>query len=1381
MILNIQAMLDASDPCTEEYFTEFDPRKYQVNIQLPPHQLIFVELTPSSGYPADKVLGNGGLKVGQYVYSFRYVTKDGDRTAWTPTTPSIPVPVTINTNSTQYPSIKTYGAEPATQGPYGIVLQVRIDNELDFDFIEIKRYSYNTGAPVGFTPSAEIIGTLDLIDGELSIKTIVDLGAIGTPITDEDDTTNPVGIEACKTLRYFENRLFLMNVKYQSMDIQATFVNNGRPNMFPVLENIGKIGYDSAWYGAYRRSLFRGEKYGWAVGFWNNMMGRTFATPVTNFTNYQMPERRDEASVETQNFSYTPLPIASTIQLNAPGKCHETYNLVNAVAKTDCCSFKNIACDGDKGDGGVTCDGSEGINNMPAFCGCGSVSNPTLAADIGYQPLTPIGERDPNVSGHNYVVNTRVENDCANYGDYQPFGFGPEYYALGNALNGIDASVLPESIIGFSVLRTKPAGRIVFQGIGFYYLYHPDNDRDWPAKKAADKFWFYSFEASPRSGLVSQQVINEIGLNPGGRYQAQLVSPVGLFSEVPHGENRTLGNNDHIDMCAYPRYYEDQGTINLPPNPTAGGTGGYIQFGKWRNPVFPGWVANLAVNRAAFTINEFRTANNAGTEQSGVGSEFIGDRGANYFVLGVDTTIYGATSVGLNACDEKYPSNDMQAFHEPMYNVNIVDTFANVPASDVNTYYDTGTYVKLRSKVGVYEASGSVVFPLCGERWEDCTPYAPNTYTNFATIDTNAINSLIRIVLPNGNTEYWLNANGVANADIDAMIPNLPYVIGTNTPGGSKDGVTISGFFRTTLDTTAPFPNKYTIVFTAGTTPMVPANGSRIWVDYDNEVPVQAYGGDVYIGDDVACFIDRQIPNGGGNPANTGTSSPLPLNMGLPYYGWQINPRMFITNDAEGGNKIQDCSKIDAQWLRQLIAIFNCESRVHIPYMHEAPAVDPPAFQIEKFFPATNYIMRPNDWEPNVKDDNFCGGTGIVYDDYNASYPDEWIYWRYGGYRFLPLYNIDYLHINNTLIWNSKPLVGFREQLEFCTRIAYSLDRDISRVDAPGIRTFLPQNKYDIEDLTGEIKFGWSALGGNKGNNLYALTDRGVCLVLTDKNVLSDATAEQVAVMKTSGGNVIGGEYWISREIGMNEEFYRSRAEYNNFLFFANRTSVYLFEDNQIVDIARDFNYFPRVYQVIQGINGGYGTPMTGVYDVLHGEYMFQVVNIEREEAGTFVFSRKNKAWNGAYSYAFDNYLSFDNRLLGMGRISDGFEAVTYELNSGDLINGSPIEAWVLGVTAQQQILAKEFQGIRVVSNVKPDYLNFYDNLGQYKSGLVQTSINPVSLRDYGGAFEQYIGRKTVVGNDNRMQNTAMLFEIGFNTQGYKKVVDVGIYWKPLV
>lgn len=1390
IILNIQDMVDASVPvCTEKYFSEFDIRKYQVNIEIPPHHFQFIELTNNPGYPG-VIIGSGGLKVGQYAYSFRYVTATGDRTGWLPTTPLIPVSKTVNNQSPEYPYIKTFGADPSEQSGFGCVLELRIDNKLAYDFIEIKRYSYNTGAPVGFTPSAELIGTYPLVPDQFGIATIVDLGGTGEPLTDEDDTEVGGPIQACKTLRYFENRLYLMNVRYATMDIQPTLVSNGRPNMFPVIQKTGTVGCNDAWFSTYNRAYFRGEKYGFSVGLYNTLMGRTFATPIASFTNYKMPERRDQLDALGQTFSYYGFPLGATYQFNLDGEpCFETYDDSDFIKKTDCCSFKNILCNGEKGDG---CDTSEGINNMPAFCGtCENPSLPISVTDgrVGYRVLTPKGEADPDVNGHKYLINTRVRNECSGLTPFQPRAYGPSYYSLGMAFNGLDTSTLPSYIQAFTIARTRPAGRIVCQGIGMYYLYRDSSNLAHPCKKDTSRMWFYSWEATARAGLISQSQIDSIGANQDGRYHMQLVSPVGFFTEMPWFEKRRgifPAGRDTSDLLVYGRFYYDQGGaigINLNPTPTSN-VFNYVRFGAWRNPLLPAsaWITNLATDKASIRLNGFRPANNNALDNSGIGNEYVGDRGGEYFVIEADTATYGllysATGVGLNACDEEYESADAKNWHEPFYNVNIVDTLANVPQQDITEYFDTEAYQKLRSRIGIVTGAGS--YRLVDERWEDVLPYVANNIPTGtpAEVDANTLNSIIEIVEPNGTVKYYLNVDGVGAGAVANLLTAVPFTI----TGASKNGVEISGVYTTTSSLSFGVRKNH-LVSVTGLTPL-PPNTSDVYCIYDNEVPIRVFGGDAYTGDDIFSPIDRKIPNGGGAGDNQGTESTFALNGPFPYNRFQVNPRMFIANQAKSAsNKIQDCSEAILDWVRQMACIFNTESRIHVALAHESSVGNDFGVVLNKFFPATNYIMRPSNWDTSLSD-NKCSNGGNVHDEYYEDYQGEDTIWRYGGYRYRPQYNIDYMHSNNILPWVNKPTTGYRELTEFCTRIAYSLIRDISAVDAPGIRTFLPQNVYDADDQTGEIKFAWNAMSG-AGDNLYAFTDRGAMRLLTNKSVLADATGGTVGLASTE--KVIGDEAWISRDIGMNVEMWRSRAEYDNVLYFANLTSSYRFENEALEDIGRN-GYHAMLYNnYLRIINGDYsapagnGTYVTGVYDVFHNEYLLQV-NIDDAPQGAvlFAYNNKAKAWNGRYAFNYDYYLSYDNILLGMGRDFDQGQAVTFRLDSGYQINNAPITARVVQVSAQKQILAKEFQGARIVSNEVPTVVHFYDDIQQQQAGTPQCSILAVNFRNYGNAWEQYIGRKNTAPN-NRMQGVSMVFEVIHTGATAFKIVDTGIYWKPLI
>lgn len=1402
MILNIEDMMQKSglfpgSICTKDYFDDFNPDDHNVNLTLPAHKMMFIECTPNAGYPADRIFGSGGLDLGQYAYSFRYVSTTGDRTAWCPTTPLIPVPVNINYIDDQYPGIKTFGGVSAGQSNLGIVLRFRIENTLSYSYVEFRRHAWNTGAAVGYVPIGEIIGTLPILPGEVSVRTIVDMGVQGEPITDEEDTTSFGTIDAAKGIRYFENKLVLMNIRYASRDISnsVTYLQKSGQEFFPVMQNMGKVGHDDPWFGTYKRSFMSGEKYGFAVGFYDNLLTKTFAIPPplsSGFRNYQLPDRRDAASPDTITYSYDGVANAVVYSLNSAAPCHERFDLADAVEKTNYCDFVNIATDGSKGEG---CDGDIGIDHEPV-AGCNHIESSIDVADIGYRPMTPVGQNDAVVSGHNYNPTVRVyptEDQGANDAVwFHPQGFAPNYYSGGMAMAGIDVDLLPTWVQAFTVLRTKPAGRIICQGMGFYKLNAgkaSEFGTGARGTKIKNKFWFYSAEMASWSGVISQGIIDNIASNPGGRYKAQLVSPVGMFAEVPWGENRDITGRDIIDMCVYPRFYRDDVTINTEPDPTSTGSGHWVEFGKWRNDSYPAWVTSLATNKATFTINQLSTANNNGKDDQDSSADFIGDRGGEYMVLGVDSDIYLNESVGANG-EKHYDKDGLKNWHEPMYYVNIVDSLADVPQNDVQEYFDTGSYIKIKSLIGISTGLSLTEYQLVDERWEDCRPYTANTYTDIASVDTNYINSLLYIEKTNGIKEVWLNADGVSDVDLAAM--TLPFTIG----GGalSKPNVTISGFFRTTVTQVNGKNRFYKIVFTVPSN--VPTSGSKMFVKYDKEVPIQFFNGDTYIGDDIFAPVDRKIPNGGGNPRTDEPDQEKPFFMdnGFPYFVNEVNPRIIIVNNAfSNENKIQDCSSIRTIWIRQMVALFNCESHIHLPYYHEVTSVDPRDFIFNKYFPATNYIQRPINWRTNPLSDNFeSAGNGHISQNYHDSYYNEEYIWRYGGYRFRPNYNIDYLHTNNIESWTSKPVTGYVERTEYCSRVIWSLERDISKQDVPGLRTFLPGNHYDIDDSTGPIKMAWSALGGNKGFNLYAITQRGVCLIPTGTEILRDGTAEQIATLKSTQGFFINNQYWISTNRGMPNEMWRSHAEYNNVLYWCDLNTAYRMEDNQIADIGREGRYHHKIYgSYLSKINGEYPSPagtgswLTGFYDIWHNEYVSEVEVASAEEESILInslaYNANNKSWNGIYTTVYDQFLSIsDNINLGMGskyKKSSNSPAETYLLNTGYLIDGNPITSWSLQVHAPEQIKDKEMKGIRIASTTMPDTINFYDNIDQFESNSPVCIVQGTNMRNYNG-YEQYIGRR--LDNGNRYQGRMILAQVIHNRAEDFTIIDEMIYYQIL-
>jgi len=183
---------------------------------------------------------------------------------------------------------------------------------------------------------------------------------------------------------------------------------------------------------------------------------------------------------------------------------------------------------------------------------------------------------------------------------------------------------------------------------------------------------------------------------------------------------------------------------------------------------------------------------------------------------------------------------------------------------------------------------------------------------------------------------------------------------------------------------------------------------------------------------------------------------------------------------------------------------------------------------------------------------------------------------------------------------------GFEEQTEFCTRHIWSLIRNINVQDEPGLKTFYATNAYDIDDRQGEIKYAYAATS-EKGVNLYAFTDSGICLIITDKRILSDLNADEVLLAGTGDEGFVQGEYWLSKVVGMSDEMYRASAERDNSIFFVNKESCWLFSNNALANIGKlDFHYRVRK-NYIENILPGYESKIMAIYDTLHEEVWYGI------------------------------------------------------------------------------------------------------------------------------------------------------------------------------
>lgn len=1383
MILNVKDMVDALTLNPNKYFSGFNPELYSVNLFIPLDIPVFLETV--------NVGGGGGLPPGSYAYQLRYSNNDGDRTNISQRTPLIPIVEAISSKSLQYPGVKTYGQDsnPDFGTRYGIKIRFRVTNLAGYDFIEIIRTSYNTNGGINFVPSPIIVAKIDIFDGEISVRDFTDPVESNTKLilTDETTTKEITYINSAKAIRYFDRRLVLMNIELASKESALEFTELNGKQMFPVIEPLGTIGFNDPYNFVYKKADMHGERVGYGVQLYDGVGGRGFTTKVPQGINYQMPNRRDTTSTETNLYSYivsnpsdgTHIACVKTLNIeNVISYTHEVFEHYQCIAKSDLCSFKNIYhnkkidfIEGIKLVSTVKqdCDETDGeIESHGAKVSAG------LSVSPFYNVFTPVRQNDTDVDGHNYVVNTMI---CKNFSllvvvpgvqpvdrtDYRPQIFGPNYYSQGMALTGV--SNFPAWAKSFSVVRTPPAQRVIAQGIGVYKLipadYAPFGTAVHLAEKDTDRFWFFSPDIE--NGIVNGKLIDDIIASPES-YQLQFVSPLGFASEVYSVDVNNIpydfGRDRSVDIIAYARMMRDKtGVWNINPdeNSDMGIDGGdgyrYVGYERFRNEsgAKPHIFSNGDMgNNLIDIIDVKRVSEGRGT----------------YMMIQIDRTKYGDLywNAGTNG-NSNFEDEGMRNFTEPFYMVNIVANGENVRDQNIENYRITSHYQKLESIIGQGNGLLNQKFPLVDERWEDCIS-AP-----FQAHSTSSTPRYLYIKNPTTNViKKWVNVTFLSSIDRNIIALAI-------SSSGSYTGVFGTGVQG--MYTHENVNNRlWTIVFNVSG--YYPLQNELVLVRYDNTAPIRFWGGDTVVGESIFAPIDREASaNSLANVPVIGdvvaAENQFPFGIGFPYRLWKMNPRYYQVKRTKGTNIIQDRNWGYLGYIRQMCIMFTVESRIATPYAHNN---DYPL----QFFPNTNYVIRPLRW-----DDDLSLSDNNIAPQYAEDYGEvEKSYWKYGGFRFRQNINPDYSNVPPKE-FVSRPKFGFKDKTKFYTRIMWSLPRQINQQNTPGLKTFPANNSFDIDDWGGEIKRAWAATS-DKGWNLYAIVDSGICLLLTKKSILSDLNAGQLGYM--AADTFIKEQYWIEGEVGMSDELWRTAVEEfvnqtmadgteirNEALFFLNDDSAFRVVSNEVKDIGRA-NYHNTLFKkLIQEIKPGYESNICAVYDKLHEEYYVHVDN-DRGISRTEVFSQKKTSWNGYYDYKFDVMVNNVNQTFGFRN------GETYELGVGNIINGNNVTYEITTVAAPKQFNDKEYTRVKINTGeeVKPTSVQFYDKLDGAVMCSLDISKGPLYLKKYRG-WEQGIPRKdfSYSATRDRVQGRSLVYNITYNGDSDFRVIDSGIMYKQIV
>jgi hypothetical protein len=1333
---------------TTKYNTDFNLDLYKASsLATAQNHFIF------TGYSTS--VGNGLLR-GMYSYSVRYTDDTGNRTSWSVATPLIPVMDNIGAGNAIYPRVKTYGGDSSTtvHSNYVINLRLRITNLQGYKYIEVRRAYYIAEKQMDALPDeikfrrwiTDSSGTqLDIYNNNIDIIDITDDKSVTdwSPVTDAEDTEVQSTGFIAKTPRFFDRRLVFMNLTYPSKDLSAlpasgVFKTGANGLGFEVVENIGTEGFKNEFTQTYYKTLQTGEKYGWAIECFDGNGVQALSLPITGYENKQYPNRRDPLTGDSLKYSVSEWKGASKaadVNNDTTHYTHEVFGVLDSQhgdtfdleKKTDATNIYNIY-----------------INNGNGW---------------GYNPLSPTKDADVNIGGLNAIINTHIYTDSGVQKAYAPYGFAPTYYSNGQAFYGIDTSVLPSWVKSFSIVRTKRANRVVCQGLGFYSLSMPGIGSK--AKKNKNKLWFYSPDFDSNNGFIN---IDDIIDNP-TKYQIQLVAPLGIFNEIYNGyytNHLPNGYQGHvnIDMLSYARILYDDELINPTHSFSDIGDGdGFVNFGKWVNDV-------------------------ACSEITGIGDYVFNINAAKKFSGGVDLTSLSParppvgnlninTYIELEIKDKNIYNQDWyngNEFLEPVYIINIIQEVDVPVGNNQQQYIETGHLQKLESIVGVTLNQVAGKYYLVDERWEDCIP---NPY--------GYVYQENRYVWING--QRWLNVSyrlyefpaGAGN-DIATILTAL-NINGyfTDSDGNKIYGVYTSGYdtdgYYLNFDTSQPIVGVGNAdVISIPAQFALPLNNTQIIVKYDNRIPIKVFAGDSIIGEAIFDVLEGANVPTGDSPTDLWW-----LNISLPYKTYRISDRYCIDGYFMP-NADDYVRNIQLDGIRQMLCMFACESRINTPLYYG------------NTYPDVNYIMRPNRWDMS---DHFhnplwgsasaeipeiavpgCGGYRTDYDSVVPVY-SEADNWFYGGFRFWASSNLDYAKQLNDKNSFSKPVFGFTEETHFCSEVIWSLQNAVNQQDSPNLKTFLSLNKFIIDDAMGQINFAY-ANNSEKGDNLFAFTENGICLLITDKKILSDIVGNQLAYLENEN-YFVAGQWWISKTIGMPDEFWRSRAEFNNQLFFANKNSIYKLQGFGLSDLLQKSEkgaaggYWSKLYPILQGVDIGFLTAMTACFNAKFDEYWICVNGI------TYPYLNNDKIQN------FGGYWDYDYEKMLSAKISTNPYAVygmrsggRYMLNSGDDYGGFSIIAEAKINVAPDFPITKELIDLTVNGGISPTKIEFatsYANLPECEC---------TTFRDYTNAFYCQVPRK-LAGDRDRLQNSYFVINVIHAATGDFVLSNIEIGYKLIV
>lgn len=1223
MYFNIQDIIDNFNAGTDKYFEGFDYMDYIINLKNSLNSLVFVELV--------NVGAGNGRPVGQESYSYRLVSNDGDRTNWSVSTPLIPIPSKLvsNQNDTDlYKYESTIGADSDSESRtvYSPLLKLRIDNQEGYDYIEVRRTSYNGGEGLGYTPQSYIFQKINIYDNQFGVIEIIDSKNKETDsitLSNEDLLDASVMLKRAEAIRYFKNKVVLLNIEYKKIDVDSidlTYRELYSRKGEPVLKYLDKAGYKDIYNNVYFKSKLNGERYSYSIVLWNTSLQKTFVLPIDWLDNFKYPDKRksidgfpgaEEVSEYLNGLHDSINPFDSGPFFELPSQDTNEVEKVFEVSR----SIKE----------------NEYVTIYPHT---GLDINIGQTDKYKYRVRKPVRDTDNDFSGRNIGSVSGADSGTpftysATTGwidspyDSQEFDIVPEkfsppttfYQSLGLAIHGI--SNFPEWCSAFSIARTKPANRVVAQGLAMYPLEekgqtmgetytslggfnifekNPAHEIDEtlndaanpqtssvkpvyglgkatlrPARKSAKNKIHVAFPDID-SGIIGFNTIESIIKNPSG-YKIQFVEPLGFYTAPFNGDAgsfraegidpESVGEDNQrsadlwhekIDMVTFAKV-QDQST-GLPSLLKSD----YAYFGGNRNEDGFDNVDTLA---STWLGGQLASANGFTSQIVSISIKTDNIDDITYLEIELEDDVWNNQDTCETAkyeFNQREPNQELvKLWHEHIYAVNIIRDEATVAITSNQDYLMPINFIKLNSKVGIAYGAENEYFECVDERKEDYSSYDGSSLINF-------------IYIKRGGEEFrFINITDSAVyadiATIDSDIDNGTTIYCGEVIHGKykvvENKIHISDLFSYTVATIASKKlQKY----------------DEVYVRYDNTKPISVFGGDVVTSDANFVYKHRESIAGGIHQDPyvdllsgirsldlSAFGSQFMLGIGFPHFSFRravaIRKAIYYLGaipDEVSYPRDMDSgygrNTQDPYWILNFI-------RQWI-FLYTCQSRYNLALAYGEFYPNRPYKERPLCWDVT----KLTVQENKIALQYETDYPLEISRWTTGGFGVSQFNdkNLDYSKEPEHDKLIARALFLQNNETRFCTRVIWSQTRPIQSFNAPNLKTFRPFNYKDISDKFGDGRKLFIS-SDRYGDNLYAFCENDIALLLVSKRTLSDASGNIIGTTGNSDSQFINQEEWqnIGAKKGLQKLHKWTWAEDGNRAFYANKNGVFMFEEGQ--------------------------------------------------------------------------------------------------------------------------------------------------------------------------------------------------------------------------